>query len=111
MTINLSIHHSNPSSKKVGDEHEIHVYATNQCDDDLSSLIDVLTRSEAWLEKTDDVNLTIKVNLKEVFLDLYDSHKIHQTGCVSFDDFEELESLRKNCQWIVEQINQIKVSL
>lgn len=111
MTINLSVIHDHPKSKKGDDGHEIVIYATNQCDDDLSSLINVLTRSEAWLDDCDDVNLSIKVKLREVFADLYDSYKRGPNGSISFDDFEEFDSLKKDCLWIVEQINKIEVSL
>lgn len=110
MSITFSVDHNDPESRKTIDGFEIVVYATNQCDDSLSSALNTITKSQLWLDESQDVNICIRVKLKEVFNTLYDSQKHGLSECVVPDSWGDFESLRNDCLWIVEQINQLKVS-
>lgn len=82
------------------------VYTSNQCDGDLEEAME--TMCHLWHLDT-DVSLTINIRLKEVYEDLFESYNCN--GEVMQDDAPLFEALLKDCQWIINQINSLKMKL
>ena len=55
-----------------------------------------------------DVALKIHIKLKDVYNDLYDMHNAQ--GKIQRKDTPLFEALRKDCQWIIDQINTLEMN-
>jgi hypothetical protein len=82
-----------------------YVYASNQCDDEFEEAIATLRL--IWELET-DVSLKVNIKLKDVYTDLFDMHNAR--GKIDKEDAPLFESLRKDCQWIIDQINALEMN-
>jgi hypothetical protein len=81
------------------------VYVSNMCDDDFSEAIETLQK--LWDLET-DVSLKIHIVFKEIYEDLFDLYNAQ--GKIGKEDTPLFESLRKDCQWIIDQINSLEMN-
>jgi hypothetical protein len=97
-----------PIEEFVNDQGEyvFGIYATNSCDQDLEQAIATVAALWRLDVITSEVTLTINVRLRSLYETLYDMHnaggKIHKDSKPLFD------ALKKDCQWIVDQINSLE---
>lgn len=82
-----------------------YVYASNQCDDEFEEAIETLRL--IWELET-DVSLKVNMKLKDVYNDLFDMHNAR--GKIDKEDTPLFESLRKDCQWIIDKINLLEMN-
>ena len=79
-------------------------YASNQIEEDFSEVIQTLQK--LWDLET-DVSMKVHIKLKDIYEDLFDMHNAQ--GKVLKEDTPLFEALRKDCQWIVDQINSLEM--
>jgi hypothetical protein len=84
---------------------KFYIYASNYIDEDFSEVIE--TVKVLWDLET-EVSLKVQIKLKDVYENLYDMYNAQ--GKVQKDDTPLFESLRKDCQWIVDQINALEMN-
>jgi len=84
---------------------KFYVYGSNMCDDDFSEAIETLQK--LWDLET-DVSLKIHIKLKDIYEDLFDMYNAQ--GKIEKEDTPLFESLRKDCQWIIDQINSLEMN-
>jgi hypothetical protein len=82
-----------------------YVYASNQMSEDLSEAIE--TMQAIWNLET-EVSLKINLKFKDVYENLYDLYNAQ--GKVQTEDTPLFEALRKDCQWIIDQINTLEMN-
>ena len=105
-TIKLEIdeHPQSGTIDKNGD-FRFYLYTSNQCDDEFEEALETLMR--IWDLET-DVALKIHIKLKDVYNDLYNMHNAQ--GKIQRKDTPLFEALRKDCQWIIDQINTLEMN-
>jgi hypothetical protein len=84
---------------------KFYIYASNYIDEDFSEVI--ATARVLWDLET-EVSLKVQIKLKDVYENLFDMHNAQ--GKVQKDDTPLFESLRKDCQWIIDQINALEMN-
>jgi hypothetical protein len=84
---------------------KFYIYASNYIDEDFSEVI--ATAKVLWDLET-EVSLKVQIKLKDVYENLYDMHNAQ--GKVQKKDTPLFESLRKDCQWIIDQINALEMN-
>jgi hypothetical protein len=55
-----------------------------------------------------DVSLKVQIKLKDIYENLYDMYNAQ--GKIQEEDTPLFEALRKDCQWIVDQINSLEMN-
>ena len=96
-----------PTSEKIAEDGEFTfgVYLTN-CAMDYELEEAVL----AWagsIDEEGDVNLTIRLRLRDVFKELYEGNS-YEEGSVDEDAMPLFDAMRKDCEWVIEQIKLLK---
>ena len=84
---------------------KFYIYASNYIDEDFSEVI--ATARVLWDLET-EVSLKVQIKLKDVYENLFDMHNAQ--GKVQKEDTPLFESLRKDCQWIIDQINALEMN-
>jgi hypothetical protein len=84
---------------------KFYLYTSNQCDDEFEEALETLMR--LWDLET-DVALKINIKFKDVYKDLYEMHNAR--GKIQSEDTPLFEALRKDCQWIIDQINELEMN-
>jgi len=84
---------------------KFYIYASNYIEEDFSEVIQ--TVKVLWDLET-EVSLKVQIKLKDVYENLFDMYNAQ--GKVQKDDTPLFESLRKDCQWIVDQINALEMN-
>jgi hypothetical protein len=84
---------------------KFYIYASNYIEEDFSEVI--ATAKVLWDLET-EVSLKVQIKLKDVYENLYDMHNAQ--GKVQKEDTPLFESLRKDCQWIIDQINALEMN-
>jgi hypothetical protein len=84
---------------------KFYVYGSNMGDDDFSEAIETLQK--LWDLET-DVSLKVNIKLKDVYENLFDMYNAQ--GKIEKEDTPLFESLRKDCQWIINQINALEMN-
>jgi hypothetical protein len=84
---------------------KFYIYASNYIDEDFSEAIE--TMQAIWNLET-EVSLKVQIKLKDVYENLYDMYNAQ--GKVQKDETPLFESLRKDCQWIIDQINSLEMN-
>jgi hypothetical protein len=84
---------------------KFYVYTSNQCDDDLEETLETLAKLR---DLPTDVSLKINILLKDVYLNLYDMNNAQ--GKIHKEDMPLFESLRNDCQWIINEINKLEIT-
>ena len=84
---------------------KFYIYASNYIEEDFSEVI--ATAKVLWDLET-EVSLKVQIKLKDVYENLYDMHNAQ--GKVQKDDTPLFDSLRKDCQWIIDQINALEMN-
>lgn len=87
---------------KEGD-FSFYIYCSNMSDDDYTDAI--YTMQRLWDLET-DVSLKVNIKLKDIYKDLFDMH--NAGGKVLKEDVPLFEALRKDCQWIIDQIDSLE---
>ena len=103
-----------PSCEKVAEDGEFTfgIYLTNCCcEDELEEAV----LKWAWTDWTDsdeeeDINLTIRLRLRDVFKELYSCHSFND-GCTDEDSMPLFNALRKDCEWVIKQIDELKIGV
>ena len=99
-----------PTTEAVNDQGEyvFGIYASDACDEELEETI--ATIAELWKTEaiTSEVTLAINVRLRSVYENLY--HNYNAKGEIDAEDKHLFDALRNDCQWIVDQINNLKVA-
>ena len=100
-----------PTTEEVNDkgEYVFGIYASDACDEELEETISTI--AELWKTEsiTSEITLTINVRLRGVYENLYDMYNAQ--GKIDPEDKHLFDALRNDCQWIVDQINSLKVAL
>ncbi len=96
-----------PNAGKIDKEgnFKFYVYGSNMCDDGFSEAIETLQK--LWDLET-DVSLKINIKLKDIYEDLFDTYNAQ--GNIGKEDTPLFESLRKDCQWIIDQFNSLEMN-
>jgi hypothetical protein len=84
---------------------KFYIYASNMIDVDFSEVIETL--QTLWHLDT-DISLKVQIKLKDVYENLFDMYNAQ--GKVQKDDTPLFEALRKDCQWIIDQINDLEMN-
>jgi hypothetical protein len=84
---------------------KFHIYCSNMCDNDYAEAIK--TMPKIWDLDT-DVSLKVNIKLKDIYEDLFDMHNVQ--GEIGKEDTPLFEALRKDCQWIIDQINALEMN-
>jgi len=82
-----------------------YVYATNQCEQEFEEAIETLKL--IWDAPT-DVSLTINIRLKGVYEDAFEMHSMGG-NVIEARSTPLFASMRKDCQWVIDQIDALKV--
>ena len=82
---------------------KFYIYCSNCCDDDYSETIGTLQK--LWDLDT-DVSLKVHIKLKDIYEDLFDMYNAQ--GKIEKDEAPLFEALRKDCQWIIDQIDALE---
>lgn len=87
-------------------QYVIKIYTSDQCDGELEEAIKVLAK--LWnSELSQEVCLNINVKVRDIFKEMFDGFSID--GAISKEDMPFFEALYKDCKWIVDQIEALKV--
>ena len=81
-----------------------YIYCSNCGDDDYTEAIQTLQK--LWDLET-DVSLNVNIKLKDIYEDLFDMH--NASGKIEKEEAPLFEALRKDCQWIIDQINSLEI--
>lgn len=84
---------------------KFYIYASNYIEEDFSEVIE--TVKVIWDLET-EVSLKVQIKLKDVYENLFDMYNAQ--GKVQKDDTPLFEALRKDCQWIIDQINALEMN-
>ena len=87
-------------------EYTFSLYTSNCCSGEFESAIQTLM--QIWDLET-EVNLTINVRTKSIYTVLYEMRSM-EDGVVGKESQHLFEALRKDCQWIVDRIDNLKYS-
>jgi len=82
-----------------------YVYATNQCEQEFEEAIETLKL--IWDAPT-DVSLTINIRLKGVYEDAFEMHSMGG-NVIEARSTPLFAAMRKDCQWIIDQIDALEV--
>lgn len=85
---------------------KFYIYASNDFNDDFSEVIETL--KVLWDLET-LVSLKVQIKLKDVYENLFDAYNAQ--GKVRKDATPLFEALRKDCQWIIDQINVLEMNI
>ena len=100
-----------PSCEEVAEDGEFTfgIYLTHcSCEDGLEEA--VLKWAYMRPEDEEDVNLTIRLRLRDVFKELHSCHCFHG-GCIAEDSMPLFNALRKDCEWVIKQIDELKIGV
>lgn len=84
---------------------KFYFYASNQIDEDFSEVIETLQK--LWDLET-DVSLKVHIKLKDIYEDLFDMYNAQ--GKIEKDEAPLFKALRKDCQWIIDQIDSLEMN-
>jgi hypothetical protein len=84
---------------------KFYVYTSNQCVGDLEETLETLATLR---DLPTEVSLKINILLKDVYLNLYDLYNAQ--GKIQKEDTPLFESLRNDCQWIIDEINKLEMN-
>jgi len=97
-----------PSSEKVTEDGEFTfgVYMTNGC---VGSELEqaVLVWSDS-IDEEEDINLTIRLRLRDVYKELYGSYSYE--GGIDEESRPLFDAMRKDCEWIIKQIDELAIA-
>jgi hypothetical protein len=96
-----------PHSGEVDEQGEFvfYLYGSNECGQEFEEAIETLIH--LWDLET-EVCIKINVKLKDVYNDLYEM--FNAGGKIQQKDTPPFEALRKDCQWIIDQINTLEMN-
>jgi hypothetical protein len=80
------------------------VYTSNQCEGDFEDAIETLNL--IWNTPL-DVSLAVHIKLKDVYNDTFDLHTCGDKA-ITAKSAPLFASLRKDCQWIIDQIDTLE---
>lgn len=84
---------------------KFYIYTSNQCDGEFEEVLETLAKLQ---DLPTDVSLKINILLKEVYINLYDMYNAQ--GKIQKEDTPLFESLRKDCQWIIDEIDKLEMN-
>jgi hypothetical protein len=82
-----------------------YLYASNECGQEFEEAIETLIH--LWDLQT-EVSIKINLRLKDVYNDLYEM--FNAGGKIQQVDTPRFEALRKDCQWIIDRINELEMN-
>jgi len=96
-----------PHSGEVNEQGDFvfYLYASNECGQEFEEAIETLIH--LWPLQT-EVSIKINVKLKDVYNDTYEM--FNAGGKIQQVDTFRFEALRKDCQWIIDQINELEMN-
>ena len=84
---------------------KFYIYTSNMIDEDFSDVMETL--KVLWDLET-DVSLKVHIKFKEIYENLFDMYSAQ--GKIKKEDTPLFEALRKDCQWIIDQINTLEMN-
>jgi hypothetical protein len=85
------------------------LYASNRFREADGSEFDAAVQLLLKVWKLDtEVSLQVNLKIKDIYEDLFHMH--NRQGKVHVEDMHLFEGLRKDCQWIVDQINALEIT-
>ena len=96
-----------PHSGEVNEQGDFvfYLYASNECEQEFEEAIETLIH--LWDLKT-EVSIKINIKLKDVYNDLH--QMFNAGGKIQKEDTPRFEALRRDCQWIIDQINTLEMN-
>lgn len=96
------------SSEKVAEDggFTFGVYLSNSCID--FALEQAVLNWACSIDDEKDINLTIRLRLRDVFSELYDIN-CNGDGSVDEEGVPLFDALRKDCEWIIKQVDELKI--
>ena len=83
--------------------YQFYIYCSNMSDGDYSNAIETIQK--LWDLET-EVSLKVNIKLKDVYNDLFDMYNAE--GKINEVDVPLFETLRKDCQWIIDEIDKLE---
>ena len=84
---------------------KFYFYASNECDGEFEKAMAVLL--QIWELET-EVTFRVHFRVKAIYDDLYEM--FNAGGKIQQVDTPRFEALRKDCQWIIDQINELEMN-
>lgn len=82
---------------------KFYIYCSNMGDDEYTEAIETLQK--LWDLET-DVSLKVNIKLKDIYEDLFDMCTAQ--GKIEKEEAPLFDALRKDCQWIIDQIDSLE---
>ena len=79
-----------------------YLYASNACDQEFEKAIDTLKL--VW-DAPMEVSLSINLSLKGVYRDVFEKYRKGTPNVVDAESVPVFAAIRKDCQWIIDQID------
>jgi hypothetical protein len=94
-----------PQTGSVDEEgnFKFYIYGSNMLDNDFTEAI--ATMQKLW-DLEIDVALKVNIKFREIYTNLFDMYNVK--GRVGAKNTPLFESLRKDCQWIIDQIDKME---
>ena len=86
---------------------KFYTHISNCSGDKLQEATDKLVE-HWWSDSDEEVSLTVHMTVKGIYKELFD-WTTEFDGRISRDCMPEFEALKNNCQWIIDQINSLKI--
>jgi len=84
---------------------KFYLYASNECDGEFEKAMALLL--QIWELET-EVTFKVHIRVKEIYNDLYEMY--NAGGKIQQVDTPRFEALRKDCQWIIDRINELEMN-
>jgi len=85
---------------------KFYIYTSNSIEEDFSETIKTL--QVLWDLET-EVSLKVHIKLKDVYDDLFEMYNAR--GRIEKEDTPLFNALRKDCQWMIDQINALEMDI
>ena len=85
---------------------KFYLYASNECDGEFEKAVALLLK--IWTLEEVEVTFRVHIRVKEIYNDLYEM--FNAGGKIQQKDTPRFEALRKDCQWIIDQINELEMN-
>ena len=88
---------------------KFYIHISNCCGDELGEAAEKLVE-QWWSDSNNDeeVSLTVHMTVKGIYQELFD-WSTDSEGKIDSDAMPDFKALRNNCQWIIDQVDALKI--
>lgn len=84
---------------------QFYMYTSNMCDGEMEEVMPVLAK--VW-DFESEVSLKVNMKARDLFIGMFDMYGF-RGECITEEDKPMFDALRNDCQWMIEQIDKLKV--